>query len=182
VLGSQLLPRVGGCDMYCTGVAVSCGSSVLKLNGESRSRHRSAIDPMKRDPDKALSPARPLPLTSNSMVPLPNWTPRKYATPSPGLSLRRRPFLVPCAEATHACGFETTTPRARWFLLAGDAGSGKEDDKRGPVHRRSFHSYAATRPDPPRRRGRAGRMPARSPTPIRMATQYEGEWARTASG
>src|SRR5882724_5332803 len=29
------------------------------------------------------------------MVPLPNWIPRKYATPSPGLLLRRTPFLVP---------------------------------------------------------------------------------------
>src|SRR6266581_4579730 len=29
------------------------------------------------------------------MVPLPSSIPRRYATPSPGLSLRRRPFLVP---------------------------------------------------------------------------------------
>src|SRR5713226_7469479 len=32
---------------------------------------------------------------SNSMVPLPNSIPRRYATPSPGLAVRRRPFLVP---------------------------------------------------------------------------------------
>src|SRR6266516_2850565 len=144
-LGSQLLPRIGWMRDVLYGVAASCRVFGLEVErAEVDGVIGRAIDPMKRNTDKALS----LHVFASDVKldgPVTELDPFEIRHALTGLLVEPNTLPGPVAQSTHAAVEDLDVLRLDGSLLRGDAGSSKQDDKSRHVHRRSppyrAHSY-----------------------------------------
>src|SRR6266516_2564120 len=144
-LGSQLLPRIRGMRDVLYGVAASRRVFGLEVErAEVDGVIGRAIDPMKRNTDKALS-VHVFAFEVKLDGAIAELDPSKVRDAVAGTFAETKTLPGPVAETAHAAVEDLDVLGLDGSSLHGDAGSSKQDDKSRHVHRRSppywAHSY-----------------------------------------
>src|SRR6185437_12844104 len=163
--GAKLLPRIGWLRYVLYRVAVP--RRVIRPEVERAEVNRvirRAIEPMKGDADKAL-PLHVLAPDVKLDGPVAELDPFEIGHALAGPLVEMHTLPSPVAQSTHSA-VEHVQVFGLDASLTGEVGSDKEEEKG-----RLVHSYLSDSTGSTAAARRAGRMPARSPTPIRMATQ-----------
>src|SRR5436190_16523268 len=135
-LGSQLLPRIGWMRDVLYGVAASRRVFGLEVErAEVDGVIGRAIDPMKRNTDKALS-LHVFAFEVKLDGAIAELDPSKVRDAVAGTFAETKALPGPVAETAHAAVEDLDVLGLDGSLLRGDAGSSKQDDKSRHVHRR----------------------------------------------